>query len=273
MRLFIIKLKKMKDKLINLGLTAILLVCVCLFFQWKISKLQDEVVKMDEDFDKTFKTLEDGVSARSEVNVIAQPNLFDKIFNTALNKQFKEIKKMIPEAVSKEMKNLKIENSTTTITKSSFVIEGDSAYFLNKDGLITKVAKVQPIGEDSSLLIIVPQEIELTTVQANPDPKDNTKINVFVTAYNKTTGDSLKIDKSITYVIPGKSAGWKFGLKPYVGLNYDVIDGGLVARGGFDVIEYSNKKFSMKLVGVDVRHNLKNQNSLVDLKLIQLMYK
>jgi hypothetical protein len=251
----------------------LILAGVVFFFQWRISKMQDKVTSMNTDIDNQFKTLNDGVSAKSQVNVVAQPNLFDKIFNTALNKQYEEIKKMIPDAVRQEMKNLKIENSTTTITKSSFVIQGDSALFLNKDGIITKVAKVQPINEDSSLLIIVPQEIELTTVQANYDPNDNTKVQVFVTAINKTTGDTLKIDKSLTSVLPGKQKKWNFSYKPYIGLNYDLINGGIVGKAGIDPIVYNSKKVRINMFGLEIRQNLKNQNSFVDLKLLQLQLK
>ena len=251
----------------------LILAAVIFFFNWKMSKMQDQMTSLNNDVDNQFKTLSDSVSAKSEVQVLAQPNLFDKIFNTALNKQFNDIKKMIPEAVKSEMKNLKIENSTTTITKSSFVIEGDSAIFFNQDGIITKTAKVVPLNGDSSLLVIVPQEIELTTVQANPDPKDNTKVQVFVTAYNKTTGDSLRINKSLTYVLPGKVKKWEFNYKPYVGANYDLVNGGLVAKAGIEPIIYNSKKFNMHIGGIEIRQNLKNRNSFVDLKLIQFQFK
>lgn len=251
----------------------LILAAVIFFFNWKMSKMQDQVSDLNKDVDNQFKTLSDSVSAKSEVQVVAQPGLFDKVFNTALNKQFNEIKKMIPEAVRGEMKNLKIENSTTTITKSSFVIEGDSAMFLNQDGIITKTAKVVPLNGDSSLLIVVPQEIELTTVQANPDPKDNTKVQVFVTAYNRTTGDSLKINKSLTYVLPGKAKKWEFNYKPYVGANYDLINGGVVAKAGLEPIVFNSKKFNMNIGGIEIRQNLKNRDSFVDLKIVQFQFK
>ena len=196
-----------------------------------------------------------------------------KYLNQIDDKQFNDIKNMIPQAVRGEMKNLKIENSTTTITKSSFVIEGDSALFLNQDGIITKTAKVVPLNGDSSLLIVVPQEIELTTVQANPDPKDNTKVQVFVTAYNRTTGDSLKINKSLTYVLPGKAKKWEFNYKPYVGANYDLINGGVVAKAGLEPIIFNSKKFNMNIGGIEIRQNLKNRDSFVDLKIVQFQFK
>ena len=62
---------------------------------------------------------------------------------------------------------------------------------------------------DTSLLIIVPQEIELTTVTALPDKDDPTKLSMYVTAYNKTTGDSLRIQQSVTCVRPGKKKRWE----------------------------------------------------------------
>lgn len=251
----------------------LLMAGVIFFFNWKMSKMQDQVTNLNNDVDNQFKTLSDSVSAKSEVQVVAQPGLFDKVFNTALNKQFNDIKNMIPQAVRGEMKNLKIENSTTTITKSSFVIEGDSALFLNQDGIITKTAKVVPLNGDSSLLIVVPQEIELTTVQANPDPKDNTKVQVFVTAYNRTTGDSLKINKSLTYVLPGKAKKWEFNYKPYVGANYDLINGGVVAKAGLEPIVFNSKKFNMNIGGIEIRQNLKNRDSFVDLKIVQFQFK
>ena len=251
----------------------LILAAVCFFFNWKLSQVTESVNKIDNDIDNQFKVLSDSVSAKSQVTVIAQPNMFDKMFNTAANKQMNEIKKLIPQAVKENMKNLKIENSTTTITKSNFMLEGDSLMYLNEDGVISKIVKVVPLTEDSSLLIIVPQEIEITTVQANPDPKDLTKLNFYVTAYNKTTGDSLRINQSITYVLPGKQKKWEFNYKPYIGLNYDLVNGGLVGKAGFDPLVYNGKKMNMHLLGVEIRQNLKNQNSFVDLKLVQLQLK
>lgn len=252
---------------------ALIITGIILFFNWKMTQMQDGLNKMNTKMSTEFKTLSDGVSARSEVNVVAQPGLFDKIFNTALNKQYNEIKKMIPEAIRKEMDSLQINNSTTTITKSNFIIEGDSAYFLNTEGVITKVAKVEPINGDSSLLIVVPQEIELTTVQANPDPEDNSKVNVFVTAYNKTTGDSLKINKSLTYVLPGKTKKWEFSYMPYVGVNYELLDKDYSGRVGLDPITYHGKKFDLNIFGFEVKQSLKSQKSFLDLKLVQVKFK
>ena len=154
---------KFKDLVKMTLIMALLLYGVIFFFERKMDKMQEEFSKQNKKIDNEFKILSDGVSARSEVQVVAQPGLFDKIFNTALNKQYKEIQKMIPDAIKEEMKNLKVDNTTQVINKSSFLIEGDSVMFYNKEGVITKIAKVHPVNGDSSLLIIHPQEIELTT--------------------------------------------------------------------------------------------------------------
>lgn len=263
---------KFKDLVKMTLIMALLLYGVIFFFERKMDKMQEDFNRQNKKIDNEFKILSDGVSARSEVQVVAQPGLFDKIFNTALNKQYKDIQKMIPDAIKEEMKNLKVDNTTQVYNKSSFLIEGDSVMFYNKEGVITKIAKIEPVNGDSSLLIIHPQEIELTTVQAYPDPNDPTQVKLFVSGYNKTTGDSLRCLNSLTYVID-KTKKWEFNFKPYVGVNYDLGSKGVVARAGLDPIIYNNKKFRLNLAGIEVRQNLKNQNSFVDLKIIQLQLK
>lgn len=245
--------------------------------QWKLAQMENKFDAMKTGFeqklDKSFKTLSDSISVRSEVEVVVQPNMFDKMFNTAANKHYNEIKKLIPEAIKKEMKEHGTDGGTVIINKSSLVIQGDSAMFLNSDGIITKVAKVQPISEDSSLLIVVPQEIELTTVTAQPDKDNPSNVNVYVTAYNRTTGDSLKIEKSMSFVLPGSKKRWEVNYKPYIGMNYDLTNGSWLPKAGIDLLTYNSKKFRAQIAGVEIRQNLKNQNSFVDLKLIQMQFK
>lgn len=236
----------------------------------KFEKMQSNI---EQKMEKSFKTLSDSVSVRSDVQVVVPPNMFDKMFNTAANKHYNEIKKMIPEAIRQEMKESGVDKGTVIINKSSLVIQGDSAMFLNESGIITKVAKVQPISEDSSLLIIVPQEIELTTVTAQPDKDNPSNINVYVSAYNRTTGDSLRIEKSMTFVLPGAKKRWELNYKPYVGMNYDMTNGSWLPKAGIDLLTYNSKSFRAQIAGVEIRQNLKNQNSFVDLKLIQMQFK
>ncbi len=254
----------------------ILAVIIIIFFQWRLSvmesKISDLQSNVNHQIENSFKVLGDSVSARSEVKVVENPNLIDKLFNTALNKQYKEIQKMIPEAVRGEIKKLKIDNKLTTINKTSFIIEGDSAYYLNSEGIVTKTAKVEPINGDSSLLIIVPQEIELTTVQVTPNKEDPTKINLFVTAFNKTTGDSLRIDKAVTYVLEGKTKKWNFNYKPYAGVNYD-LNSGIIPVVGINPITYNGKKVVANFGGLEIKTNVKTKDSSIELKILQIQVK
>lgn len=250
---------------------------IIFFFLTRLNLMEDKILdfqkKESKKLEQSFKTLSDSVSAQSEINVVARPGMFDKIFNTAINKEFKEIKKLIPEAIQKEMKNIKFENSTTTINKTDIILKGDSILYLNSDGVITKTAQIIPISKDSSLLLILPQHIELTTVQANPDKDDPSKVHLYVSAYNKTTGDSIRVANSVTYVIPERKSGWKINYKPYIGLNYDIVDGGLKPVAGLNILQYNNKKFSAIIGGIELRQNLKTQNSEIDLRLLQLQLK
>ena len=264
-------------KIRDLIIFIIAIVAIIIFFQWRMSMMQETINSLkgeiNNKIENSFKILSDSVSARSEINIVAQPDLFDKIFNTALNKQYKEIKKMIPQAIQQELKSLKLENKLTTINKSSFIVEGDSAYFLNEDGIVTKTAKVQPINADSSLLIIVPQEIELTTVQVTPDKEKPEHVKLYVTAINKTTGDTLRIDKSVSYTLEGKTKKWKFNYKPYAGVNYDLLDGGFVPIAGLNPITYNGKKIMANFAGIEIGSNFKSNNSRVEIKILQLQIK
>lgn len=255
-----------------------LIITVIIFIaQWKLAQLEDKMNDFKKDVNnqitQNFKQLSDSVSAQSEVNVVLQPTLFEKFFNTAENKRYEEIKKMIPNAIKEELNKHNLDKGTIIITKNQLLIKGDSAVFLNSDGVVTKTAKVQPINGDSSLLIIVPQEIELTTVTATADKKDPSKLNVFVSAYNKTTGDSLKIDKAITYVLDKNDKKWEFNYKPYIGFNYDLRNGSGVPKAGIDFVTYNSKRIKANIGGIEIRQNLKNQESFVDLKILQLQFK
>lgn len=261
-------------KLIIFGILATAVVFVA---QWKISQMEKKFEmaqdKITKEVRQSFKQLSDSVSAQSEVQVVVQPNLFDRMFNTAAKKQYEEIRNLIPQAIKEEMAKNGTDKAPTIITKNQLVIQGDSVMFLNSEGVITKTGKVQPINGDSSLLIIVPQEIELTTVTALPDDKDPSKLSMYVTAYNRTTGDSIRIEKSLTFVLPGKNKRWEFNYKPYIGLNYDLRNGSAVPKAGIDIVTYNSRKFKANIGGLEIRQNLKNQESFVDLKVIQLQFK
>jgi len=263
-------------KIRDLIVFGLIIAGIIFFFQWRLGRMEEKMMNMQNSvngkIDNSFRILSDSVSAKSQITVLAQPGLFDKIFNTALNKQYKDIQEMIPKAVKGEIEKLKIENKTTTITKTEFIIKGDSVIYLNSEGVVKKIAKIIPLNKDSSLLIIVPQDIELTTVQVNPDKDDPSKLSLFVTAFNKTTGDTIRIKNSITYVIPEKNK-WKFNYKPYIGLDYDLLDGGLAPKAGLNIITYNGKKVIINMAGIEIKQNLKNQKSGIDIKLIQLQLK
>lgn len=245
--------------------------------QWKLAQFGKKLDTMQSELNiemrQSFKQLSDSVSAQSQVEVVVQPNTFDKLFNTAANKQYEAIRNMIPQVIKDELERNNLNKAPTIITKNQLIIQGDSALFLNSDGIITKTAKVEPINGDSSLLIIIPQEIELTTVTAMPDKDDPTKLSMYVSAYNKTTGDSLKIQQSMTYVLPGKSKKWELNYKPYVGVGYDLSNGSVLPKVGVDIVTYNSKRLKANIGGIEIRQNLKNQQSFVDLKIIQLQFK
>lgn len=261
-------------KIVILG---IIVCCVIFVAQWGMTRMENKINSVrgniENKLDKDFKVLSDNISARSETEIVVEPNLFQKMFNTAANKHYNEIKNMIPEAIREELGEHDMENGTTIINRSSLVLQGDSAIFLNEDGIVTKVAKVQPIGDDSSMLIIVPQEIELTTLTAQPDMENPENVKLFVTAFNKTTGDSLRIQKSMTFVMPEDKKKFKFNYKPYIGMNYDLVNNSWAPKAGIDFITYNSKKFKAQIAGIEIRQNLKNQNSFVDLRIIQMQFK
>jgi hypothetical protein len=261
-------------KLVIIG---ILVAGLVFLAQWKISQMEKkfEIVQnnITKEVRQSFKQLSDSVSAQAEIQVVAPPNMFDRMFNTEAKKQYEEIRKMIPQVIKDELAKNNMDKAPTIINKSQIMIQGDSVMFLNSEGIITKTAKVQPINGDSSLLIIVPQEIELTTVTAIPDDKDPTKLSMYVSAYNRTTGDSLKIEKSLTFVLPGKNKRWEFNYRPYIGLNYDLRNGSGVPKAGIDIVTYNSKRFRANIGGIEIRQNLKNQESFVDLKIIQMQFK
>lgn len=256
-------------------LFGIVLIAVIFFFLWKMDRMEERFSNsqnaLASQFNNSFKQLSDNMSAQSSVQVVTQPGVFDKLFNTALNAQYKEIRKMIPVVIQQEIKKIKLDNkfTTTTINKSSILIEGDSVMYKNADGVITKTAKIVPATNDSSILIIVPQEIEITNVNVQPDPKNRDSLFVFLSAFNKTTGDTLKVFSSKTYVLKGKSKPWQFGFHPYIGADYDLINKEFVFNGGICPVIYNGKKVTANIGGVEFGYGLSTFES-IQLKILQL---
>lgn len=254
----------------------VILIGVIFFFQWRMSILQDKVMasqnQMYENMNNNFRQLADSMSAKAQVTVVAQPGLFDNLFNTALKKQYEEIRKQIPKVIADEIHKVKLENKYTTINKSSVIIEGDTAIYLNSDGTVLKTAKVIPLNGDSSMLIILPQEIELTNVTVMPDKNRPDSLQVFLSAINKTTGDTLRISQALTYVLPGEDKKWTFTTKPFIGAAYDVLNNEIIFKGGFNPIQYNGKRISAQFLGLQLSYGIKNTPG-IEVQLVNLQLK
>lgn len=123
------------------------------------------------------------------------------------------------------------------------------------------------------MLMVIPQEIELTNVTIRPDSKNPDSIQVFLSAVNKTTGDTLRIGSAITYVLPGKQPKWSFGFMPYVGAGYDVLNKQMVMKAGATPIKFNGKKMDVSLMGVELSYGLRDNPGagvMVDLIKLQL---
>lgn len=255
-------------------LVTIIIVGIIMFFQWRISKLEDKLMQQDQRYTNAFQQLSDSLSAKSATQVVLPPTKWQEFFNTGANKKFQEfLNKNLGPTLKKEIDKIKIlPGGTTVINKSSILIQGDSAYFRNEDGIVTKIAKVMPVNGDSSLLVIVPQEIEVTLAEVKPDPNNPDSLIFFASAFNKTTKDSLRISNSISYVIPKKGKKWNFGLNPFIGTDYSLSDKELIIKGGFTPIIYKGKKFNAQLLGVQLEYGLQNHSD-IRLQLLNLQFK
>lgn len=259
---------KLKDYII----IGIILIGVVFFLEWRANQRESQRNSQLTSISNQFRQLADGKSAKSEINVVAQPGLFDKIFNTALNKQYKDIRNMIPSVIADEIKKVNLENKFTTINKSSILIEGDSVVYRNEDGVITKTAKVIPVDGDSSLLIIVPQEIEIMNVMVQPDQNRPDSLQIFLSAYNKTTGDTLKIGKSVTYVLPGSTKKWHFGFNPYIAGGYDILNKETIFKSGISPINYNGKNINASFMGLELSAGVKGTTG-IEVQFLKLQLK
>lgn len=220
------------------GIILILLVC---FLTYTVMK-QGELIKYSNDEQKSLKNemkvLGDGLSIKSGVTELKEPKWFDKLLNTKTNKEFKEFQNMIPEIIRNELKDLKIENKVTEVNKTTLLLEGDSVVYQNKDGVVTKYGKVVPLNGDSSLLVLIPQEIEITNVRT--DDKDGSQL--FITAFNKTTGDTLRVKYSNTIRVNKDLTGFKFKPTFKASVGYG-LQKEIMFRSELGLIKYQGKKF------------------------------
>ncbi len=255
---------------------AVIIIGIIFFFQWRANVLQEKLDNaqraLNTSINNQFKQLSDSVSAKSSVTVVPQPDMFDKLFNNAANKYHKEILKEIPEVIQKEIKSLKLENKYTTINKSIIEMEGDSLVYRNENGAATKTVKVVPLNSDSSMLLILPQEIEITNVSIQPDPNNKESVMVYLSAFNKTTGKALQVSQSTTYVMPGSNKRWSFSTQPYIGSNYDILNQEFIFKGGFRPIRYNGKTVEARLLGVELSYGLKNTPG-IEIEILELQLK
>jgi len=255
-------------------LVAIIIIGIIMFFQWRIARLEDKVISQNTEFTNSFKQLSDGISAKAETKVVLPPTAWQQFFNTGANKEFQDfLNKNLGPTLKRELDKIPQKpGGTTVINKTSILIQGDSAYFLNKEGVVTKTAKVMPVNGDTSLLVIVPQEIDVSLVEVKPDPNNPDSLIFFASAYNKTTKDSLKIQNSISYVIPKKYKTWKLDFFPYVGTGYDLTNQEWILKGGITPILYRGKRFDAEMLGVEFDYGFKNHAS-IELQIINLQLK
>jgi hypothetical protein len=253
---------------------AIIIIGIIMLFQWRMSNLEDKLTIQENKYTNAFQQLSDSLSAKSATQVILPPTKWQEFFNTGANKEFQDfLNKNLGPTLKREIDKIKFPpGSVLTINKTSILIEGDSAYFRNEDGIVTKIAKVMPVNGDSSLLVIVPQDIDITLAEVKVDPKNPDSLIFFASAFNRTTGDSLKITNSISYVIPKKDKKWNFGLNPFIGTDYSLSDKELIIKGGFTPIIYKGKKFNAQLLGVQLEYGLQNHSD-IRLQLLNLQFK
>lgn len=219
----------------------IILILLVVFLTYTVIK-QGETIQTFTSEQKSLKNemkvLGDGLSVKSGVTEIKEPKWFDKLLNTQSNKQYKEFQRMIPEVIREELKNLKLENKVTEINKTTLMLEGDSVIYKNKDGVITKYGKVIPLNTDSSILVLVPQEIEITNVRT--DEKDGSQM--FITAFNKTTGDTLRVKYSNTIRVNKDVTGFKFRPSFRASVGYG-LQKEVMFRSELGLIQYQGNKF------------------------------
>ncbi len=247
-----------------------------LIFRWRINVMEKNIIenqqKMSQNMSSQFRQLNDSMSVQSSVKVIEPPGWFDKIFNTAMEKQYDAIHKQIPKTIQDEISKIKLENKQTTINQATIFMEGDSVKFQNDSGVVTRSVKVIPLTPDSSMLLILPQEIELTNVSIQPDPNNLDSVFVFLSARNKTTGQQLKITQATTYVLPGSKKKWTFNTNPYVGADYDLLNREFIMKGGFNPILFNGKNVRAQLLGIEFKYGMQNQVG-IELEILQIQLK
>lgn len=240
----------MAIKLMHL-ITVILLIALIAFLYSTLRRdtLRDE--KFIEDFHK-FQTLSDGKSAQGTTTVIERPTFVDNLFGTEKSKFYKELLKEIPEVVRQELAKQNFSKSVTEVNRTMFYLQGDSAVFLNSDGIATKVMKVYPYNKDSSVLILLPQKLEVTNVRVEPDKNDPDNVVMYWSAINRTTGDTLKIDEAISTRIGSPS--WKFKIRPFFGAGTTYTNKGYFGEIGFLPLTYRSPKYEIELLRTNVRY-------------------
>jgi hypothetical protein len=247
-----------------------------LVFRWQLNVMEKNILEnqksMSQNMSSQFRQLNDSMSVQSSVKVIQPPGWFDKLFNTALEKQYDAIRNEIPKTIQDEISKIKLENKQTTVNQTVIQMEGDSVVFKNSEGTVISSAKVVPLNSDSSMLLILPQEIELTNVSIQPDQNNPDSVFVFLSAMNKTTGKQLQITRATTYVLPGSKKKWTFNTMPFVGASYDVLNREFILRGGFLPIQFNGKGVRAQLLGVEFNYGHKSQVG-VELEILQIQLK
>lgn len=238
-------------------LLAIIVLCIAAFTLFR--KLT-EVKQSNSELLHQFKVLSDSFSVQGSTTVIERPTFIDNIFKTDRSKFYAELLKQIPEAVQQELSRQNLSKSVTEINRTMLYLQGDSAVFKNADGVATKLLKIQPINSDSSFYVLVPQNIEVTNVRAEPDRNDPDNVVMYWTAINRTTGDTLKINQSENTRIATNK--WKVKIRPSFSIGTTINEKAYFTSFGTEIVSYTNRKWEMNFLSPEIRYNFKNDLEL-----------
>lgn len=211
-------MKNVKRFFTNAVLLALLGAAVwLLIMQWRSNQLTNRLSglqsKNQEYTEQSFKRLSDSLSARSQTTVVNRPTTLQRIFGGA--KEYRALMDSIPAVIRRELEQFEGVESVQRINRTTIVIEGDTVAYKNEDGVVTRYGRVVPVGPDSSILMIIPQEIEITSVAAQQKGREGAT--VYVQAINRTTGDTLSVSRAVEIQLAERNE-VMFGLDPWLNI-------------------------------------------------------
>lgn len=182
------------------------------------SKLVNEIEYFEQGFSDRINVLQRKLDENSEAieasaKSIPSPNLFQRLFNTELNKTRNEILSSIPEIIQEELesKDLDVE-STASI---DLQVEGDTIRFPADQEYIEgywgslKLIDDQEGVEPYFELTFVPIDIGIEEIRTIEDPAIGQQ-RVFITATDKRNGNEINITSTNFNFIEERSTGFRF---------------------------------------------------------------